>query len=72
MSSSLSNLVDDVSEGFHSGNCTDCKSFLEYTSFKDNQLILKCLNYNKNYNKDFNKELIHRFSSTYKFYDGDT
>ena len=36
-------------------------------SFKDNQLILRCLNCNKNYNKDFNKELINIFSSTYEF-----
>ena len=40
-------------------------------SIKGNQLIFKCLNCNKNYNKDFNKELINRFSSTYKFCNGD-
>ena len=38
---------------------------------EDLQLVFKCLNSNKNYNKDFNKELINRFSSTYKFCDGD-
>ena len=32
---------------------------------------IKCLNCDKNYNKDFNKELISRFSSTYKFCNGD-
>ena len=36
-------------------------------SFKDSQLILKCLNCNKNRNKDFNKELIKRFANIYKF-----
>ena len=40
-------------------------------SIKGNQLIFKCLNCNKNYNKDFNKKLINRFSSTYKFCNGD-
>ena len=71
MSSALSSLVDNSSEGLHNDNCTDCKSCLDYMSVKDNQLIFKGLNCNKNYNKDFNKELIHRFSSTYKVCDGD-
>ena len=67
MSSSLSILVDNLSEELHSDKCTDCKSCLDYMSFKDNQSILKCLNWDKNCNKDFNKELINRFSSTYQF-----
>ena len=39
MSSSLSNLADDFSRGFHNDKCKDCKSCLEYMSAKDNQLI---------------------------------
>ena len=35
MSSSLSNLVDNLSEGFHSDKCTDCKSCLDYMKFKE-------------------------------------
>ena len=42
MSSSLSNLVDNLSEGVHSDKCTDCKSCLDYMSIKDNQLIFRC------------------------------
>ena len=42
MSSSLSNLVDNLSEGFHSNKCIDCKSCLDYMSIKDNQLIFRC------------------------------
>ena len=61
MSSLLSNLVDNLSEGLLSGKCSDCKSCLDYMSFKDNQLILKCLKCNKNCNKNFNKELIKRY-----------
>ena len=30
MSSSLSNLVDSLSEGLYSDKCTDCKSYLDY------------------------------------------
>ena len=41
MSSSSSNLVDNLSEGAHSDTCTDCKSCLDYMSVKDDQLIFK-------------------------------
>ena len=67
MSTSLSNLVDNLSEGLHSDKCTNCKLNLDYMSIKDNQLIFKCLKCKKNYEKDFNKELIKRFANTYKF-----
>ena len=39
MSSSLSNFVDNLSEGLHSDKCTDCKSFLDYRATKDEKLI---------------------------------
>ena len=42
MSSSLSILVDYLSEGLHCDKCIDCKSYLDYTSVKDNQLIFMC------------------------------
>ena len=67
MSTSLSNLVSNLSEGLHSDNCTDSKSCLDYMIIKDEQLILKSFECKKNYKKDFNKELINRFSSTYEF-----
>ena len=47
--------------------CTDCKSYLDYMTTKDEQLIFRCFGCKKNYEKDFNKELINRFSSTYEF-----
>ena len=65
--SSLSNLVDNLSEGLHSGKCTDCKSCLDYMMFKDDQLIFRCFECEKNSNKDFDKELIKRFTNIYKF-----
>ena len=67
MSNSLSSLVDYLSEGLHSGKCTDCKSCLDYMTTKDEQLIFRCFECKKNYKKDFNKELINRFSSAYEF-----
>ena len=42
MSSSLLNLVDNLSEALHSDKCTDCKSSLDYMKFKDDQLIFRC------------------------------
>ena len=67
MSSSLSNLVDNLSEGLHSDKCTDCKSCLDYISIKDTQLIFRCFECKKSYKKDFNKELMKRFSNIFEF-----
>ena len=48
MDKSLSSLVDSLSEGRHSDECTDCKSCLDYMSVKDNQLIFRCFQCKKN------------------------
>ena len=71
MSSSLSNLVDHLSEGLHNDRCIDCKSCLDYMTTKDEQLIFRCFRCKKNYEKDFNKELIKRFANIYEFCNGD-
>ena len=71
MSSSLSNLIDNLSERLHCHKCIDCKSCLNYMSVKDDQLIFRCFLCKKNYMKDLNKELIKRFASTYEFSNGD-
>ena len=65
MSSSLSNLVDNLSERLHSDKCTNCKFCLDDISVKDDQLVFRCFECKKNYQKDFNKELINRCASTY-------
>ena len=71
MSSSLSNLVDNLSEGLHNDRSMDCKFCLDYMTTKDEQLIFRCFESKKDYIKDFNKERINRFSNTYKFCNGD-
>ena len=71
MSTSLSKLVGNLSEGVHNNRCVDCKSFLDYMKNKDEKLILRCFSCKKNYEKDFNKELIKRFANTYNFRDND-
>ena len=75
MSSSLSKLVDNLSEGIHNNKCADCKSNLDYIKttvkpssleHKNETLILESYNCKQRYRKKFNKELIKRFASTYE------
>ena len=61
MSTSLSNLVDNLSEGLHNNKCKDCKSCLEYIKVKNGQFIfecLKCKKKKKKHNQQFHKDLI--------------
>ena len=67
MSTSLSNLVRNLSENLHNNRCIDCKSCLDYMRTKNEQLTFKCSSCKKSYEKDFNNELIKRFASTYRF-----
>ena len=71
MSSSLSKLVDNLSEGINDNKCADCKSNLDYIKTKNEKLILECYNCKQRYRKKFNKELIKRFASTYEFCNND-
>ena len=75
MASSLSNLVNDLSEGIHrikckhgynDKKCETCEikykhfdCFLEYTNFKDDLIEYKCLSCNKIYQQTFDEKLIH-------------
>ena len=68
ISSSLSKLVDNLSEGIHNDKYADCESCLDYVrSTKNEKLIFKCFNCEQYYKKKFNKDLIKRFGSTYEF-----
>ena len=80
MSSSLSKLVDNLSEGIHNKECADCKSNLDYIKTKakpssleckNEKLILECYNCKQRYRKKFNKELTKRFAITYEFCNND-
>ena len=50
-STSLSKLVDNLSEGLHNDRCIDCKSCLDYMTTKDEQLIFRCFSCKKNLKK---------------------
>ena len=68
MSSLLSKLVDNLSEGIHNNKCADCESCLDYVrSTKNEKLIFKCFNCEQYYKKKFDKDLIKMFASTYEF-----
>ena len=67
MSSSLSKLVDNLSEGMHNNKCVDCNSCLDYIKIKNEKLLLKCFNCNTYYKKKFNKDLIKKFKNKYSF-----
>ena len=81
--SSLSNLVNDLSEGIHmvkfkfehnykkcetcGTKFTFCDCFLEYTNFKDDLIEYKCLYCNISYQPKLDEKLNERFFNTYKF-----
>ena len=68
MSSSLSKLVNNLSEGIHSNKCVNCKCYLDYIRItKNEKSLLKCFNCNNCYKKKFNKDLIKKFKNTYSF-----
>ena len=86
MASSLSKLVDNLSEGIHNNKCVDCKSNLDYVRIttarpsslersslkrKNEKLLLKCFNCDSCYKKKFNKDLIKKFKNTYSFCNND-
>ena len=83
MASSLSNLVNNLSEGIHRIKCKyghddkkcetfkikykHCDCFLECTNFRDDLIQYKCLDCNKIYQREFNEKLKERFFNTYTF-----
>ena len=71
MATSLSKLVDNLTDNIHSDKCDKCKSNLCFVNVVNETLIFKCIDCEKEYEKEFNKELLERFSNTSKFWDND-
>ena len=83
MASSLSNLVDNLSDGIHRIKCKFghddknletreikyqyCDCFLEYTNFKDKLKEYKCFCCKKNFQHKFDEKLKEQFFITYRF-----
>ena len=59
MASSLSKLVDNLSEGIHNNKCSDCGFNLDYIKVtverKNEKLILECYNCKQRYKKNLTK-----------------
>ena len=71
MASSLSNPVDNLTEGIYEIKCKDCDCFLEYESIKDNFIKYKGLSCNKYYSNKLDEELKKKFKNTFKFSNND-
>ena len=71
MTSSLSNLADDLAKRIHKDKCIHCKSRLEYVNVKDDLLLFNSSGCDKNHDKEINKDLAKRSESTYRFSDKD-
>ena len=71
MSSSLSKLVYNLSEGIHNNKCSDGESNLDYIKTENEKLLLKCCYCDSYYKKKFNKDLIKKLKNTYRFCNND-
>ena len=71
MATSLSSLVDNLTEGIHKVKCKDCDYFLQYKSVKGNSIKYKCLSCNRDYSNKTDEELTKRFKNIFKFSNND-
>ena len=67
MATSLSKLVDNLTENVYNDKCDKCKCNLCFVRAMNETLLFKCIDCEKEYEKGFNKELLERFSNTYEF-----
>ena len=68
METSLSNLVDNLTEGIDKRKCKECDCLLKYESVRDNLIKYKYLSCNNNYSNKTDEELKKRFKNTFKFF----
>ena len=71
MATSLSNLVDNLTEVIHKIKCKDSDCFLEYESAKDNLVKYKCLSCNKDHSNKLDEKLKERFKNIFKVSNND-
>ena len=64
MATSLSKLVDNLTDNIHNDKCIKCKSNLCFVRAVNEKLMFKCIDCEKKYEKEFNKELLERFANT--------
>ena len=57
MATSLTNLVDNLTEGINKIKCKDCDCFLEYESAKESLIKFECAFCNKDYSNIIDEKL---------------
>ena len=67
MTTSLSKLVDNLTEGIHNDKCNKCESNLCFVNAMNETLTFECVDCKKEYIKDINNKLKERFSNVYEF-----
>ena len=60
MATSLSKLVDNLTDNIHNDKCIKCKSNLCFVRAMNETLFFKSIDCEKEYEKEINKELIER------------
>ena len=71
MTSSLSNLVDNPTEGIREIKCKGSDCFLEHKSAKDTLIKYKWLSWKKDYSHKIDEELKKQFKNTFKLFNND-
>ena len=67
MATSLSNLVDNLTEKIHNDKCIKCMSNLCFVNAINETLTFKYLDCKKEYKKNINNKLKEKFSNVYEF-----
>ena len=67
MVTSLSNIVDNLTERIQKMMCKDCNCFVEYKSVKDNSTKYKHLSCSKDYSNKIYEELKKKLKNTFTF-----
>ena len=71
VATSLSKLVDNLTDNIHNDKCVKCKSNLCFVNAMNETLTFECVDCGKEYKKDIDNKLNERFSNVYEFCDYD-
>ena len=67
MATSLSKLVDNLTENIHNDKCNKCEPNLCFVNAMNETLTFECVDCKKEYKKDINNKLKERFSNVHEF-----
>ena len=67
MATSLSKLLDNLTDHIHNDKCNKCESNLCFVNAMNETLTFECVDCKKEHKKDINNKLKERFSNVYEF-----